>query len=117
MCYSEFGDVIDAIDALDADVLSIENARSALEMLSVFRDFDYQKGVGPGVYDVHSPKVPSVDEFVDVISATVDYLGPAHVWINPDCGLKTRGEQEVAASLTNLVEATKIVRDKIAVPA
>jgi 5-methyltetrahydropteroyltriglutamate--homocysteine methyltransferase len=86
-------------------------------MLSVFRDFDYQKGVGPGVYDVHSPKVPSVDEFVDVISATVDYLGPAHVWINPDCGLKTRGEQEVAASLTNLVEATKIVRDKIAVPA
>ena len=117
MCYSEFGDVIDAIDALDADVLSIENARSALEMLSVFRDFDYQKGVGPGVYDVHSPKVPAVDEFVEVISATVDYLGPAHVWINPDCGLKTRGEREVAESLTNLVEATKLVREQLAVPA
>lgn len=116
MCYSEFGDVIDAIDALDADVLSIENARSALEMLSVFRDFDYQKGVGPGVYDVHSPKVPAVDEFVEVIGATVDYLGPQHVWINPDCGLKTRGEREVADSLTNLVEATRIVREKLAVP-
>jgi 5-methyltetrahydropteroyltriglutamate--homocysteine methyltransferase len=117
MCYSAFGDVIEAIDALDADVLSIENARSALEMLSVFRDFDYQKGVGPGVYDVHSPKVPDVDEFVEVISATVDYLGPAHVWINPDCGLKTRGEREVAESLANLVEATKIVRGKLASPA
>ena len=117
MCYSEFGDVIDAIDALDADVLSIENARSALEMLSVFRDFDYQKGVGPGVYDVHSPKVPAVDEFVDVISATVDYLGPAHVWINPDCGLKTRGEQEVTESLANLVAATRIVRAQLNAPA
>ncbi|MEZ4530864.1 MAG: 5-methyltetrahydropteroyltriglutamate--homocysteine S-methyltransferase [Thermomicrobiales bacterium] len=114
MCYSEFGDVIAAIDALDADVLSIENARSALEMLSVFRDFDYQKGVGPGVYDVHSPKVPSVDEFVTVIAATVDYLGPVRVWINPDCGLKTRGEQEVADSLTNLVAATRIVRESLA---
>lgn len=117
MCYSEFGDVIEAIDALDADVLSIENARSALEMLSVFRDFDYRKGVGPGVYDVHSPKVPAVDEFVAVISATVEYLGPDHVWINPDCGLKTRGEREVAESLANLVEATHIVREKLAVPA
>jgi 5-methyltetrahydropteroyltriglutamate--homocysteine methyltransferase len=114
MCYSEFGDVIDAIDALDADVLSIENARSALEMLSVFRDFDYQKGVGPGVYDVHSPRVPAVDEFVEVIRATVDYLGTDHVWINPDCGLKTRGEREVAESLTNLVEATRIVREQLA---
>jgi 5-methyltetrahydropteroyltriglutamate--homocysteine methyltransferase len=117
MCYSAFGDVIEAIDALDADVLSIENARSALEMLSVFREFDYQKGVGPGVYDVHSPKVPAVDEFVEVISATVDYLGPAHVWINPDCGLKTRAEREVTESLANLVEATKIVREARAVPA
>src|SRR5215218_5481771 len=111
MCYSEFGDVIEAIDAVDADVLSIENARSGLEMLSVFRDFDYQKGVGPGVYDVHSPKVPAVDEFVQVIRATVDYLGPERVWINPDCGLKTRGEQEAAESLTNLVAATRIVRN------
>lgn len=117
MCYSEFGDVIDAIDALDADVLSIENARSALEMLSVFRDFDYQKGVGPGVYDVHSPKIPAVEEFVEIISATVDYLGPEHVWINPDCGLKTRGEREASESLSHLVEATRIVREKLAVPA
>ncbi|MCO5223128.1 MAG: 5-methyltetrahydropteroyltriglutamate--homocysteine S-methyltransferase [Thermomicrobiales bacterium] len=114
MCYSEFGDVIEAIDALDADVLSIENARSALEMLSVFRDFDYRKGVGPGVYDVHSPRVPTVDEFVEVIAATVDYLGPDRVWINPDCGLKTRGEREVSESLTNLVAATRIVRDSLA---
>ncbi len=116
MCYSEFGDVIDAIDALDADVLSIENARSALEMLSVFRDFGYQKGVGPGVYDVHSPKIPAVEEFVEIIGATVDYLGPEHVWINPDCGLKTRGERETTESLANLVEATKIVRKKLATP-
>ena len=94
-------------------MISIENARSALEMLSVFRDFDYQKGVGPGVYDVHSPKVPAVDEFVGVIRATVDYLGPDRVWINPDCGLKTRGEQEVEESLTNLVVATRIVRDTL----
>jgi 5-methyltetrahydropteroyltriglutamate--homocysteine methyltransferase len=86
-------------------------------MLSVFREFDYQKGVGPGVYDVHSPKVPAVGEFVEVISATVDYLGPAHVWINPDCGLKTRAEREVTESLANLVEATKIVREARAVPA
>ncbi|MCC6945800.1 MAG: 5-methyltetrahydropteroyltriglutamate--homocysteine S-methyltransferase [Thermomicrobiales bacterium] len=116
MCYSDFGDVIEAIDALDADVLSIENTRSSDEMLAVFGDYGYTKGVGPGVYDVHSPRVPSVDELTDSIRSLVTWLDKQQVWINPDCGLKTRRPDEVYPSLSNMVQATRQVREELRGP-
>jgi 5-methyltetrahydropteroyltriglutamate--homocysteine methyltransferase len=113
MCYSEFGDVIDAIAGLDADVLSIENARSGLEMIEVFRRHGYDKGVGPGVYDIHSPRVPPVDEIATNVRATLGVLNPAQVWVNPDCGLKTRTQEEVRTALANMVAATRAVRETL----
>ncbi len=114
MCYSAFGDVIDAISALDADVISIENARSDLALLGVFRDHGYDKGVGPGVYDIHSPRVPPVDEFVANLRATLTVLAPDQVWVNPDCGLKTRTPAEAHAALANMVAAAQTLRAEIA---
>ena len=113
MCYSEFGEIIDSIEALDADVVSIENARSGLEMLEVFREHGYDKGVGPGVYDIHSPRVPPVDELVSAVTATLEVLDPDQVWINPDCGLKTRKAPEVHAALANMVNAARTIRAKL----
>jgi 5-methyltetrahydropteroyltriglutamate--homocysteine methyltransferase len=110
MCYSEFGDVIDAISALDADVISIENARSDLELLDVFRSHGYDKGIGPGVYDIHSPRVPPADEMAENLRATLTVLNPGQVWVNPDCGLKTRKPGEARAALRNMVEAAREVR-------
>lgn len=115
MCYSEFGEIINNIEALDADVVSIENARSGLEMLEVFRAHGYDKGIGPGVYDIHSPRVPPVDELVSAVEATLDVLDLDQVWINPDCGLKTRGKPEVQAALANMVNAARAVRAKLPV--
>jgi len=114
MCYSEFGDIIDAISGLDADVLSIENARSDLEMLEIFRRHGYDKQVGPGVYDIHSPRVPPADEIAANLRATLTVLDPAQVWVNPDCGLKTRKPAEVSAALTNMVAAAKALRGELA---
>lgn len=114
MCYSEFEDIIGAISDLDADVLFIENARSDLEMLEVFRKYGYDKGVGPGVYDVHSPRVPSVEEILDNLRATMTVLDARQVWVNPDCGLKTRGQEETNASLANLVAAARKLREEMA---
>jgi 5-methyltetrahydropteroyltriglutamate--homocysteine methyltransferase len=110
MCYSAFGDVIDAISDLDADVLSIEHARSDEELLGVFRAHGYDKGIGPGVYDIHSPRVPPAAEMAASLRATLGVLAPAQVWVNPDCGLKTRRPDEVKAALANMVAAARAVR-------
>jgi len=110
MCYSEFGDIFQAISDLDADVISIENARSGLELLETFRDEGYDKGIGPGVYDIHSPRVPSADEIAANLRATLTVLDPARVWVNPDCGLKTRKPDEATAALRNMVAAAQEVR-------
>jgi 5-methyltetrahydropteroyltriglutamate--homocysteine methyltransferase len=110
MCYSEFGDIIAAIDALDADVLSIENSRSDLELLRVFRTFRYERAIGPGVYDIHSPRVPSVEEILTNLRRTTEVLAPEQVWVNPDCGLKTRGWEETVPSLRHMVAAARAMR-------
>jgi 5-methyltetrahydropteroyltriglutamate--homocysteine methyltransferase len=115
MCYSEFHDIIDAIRALDADVISIETSRSHGELIESFENNTYDKGIGLGVYDIHSPRVPSVEEMVAMIDRALRVLDPALFWINPDCGLKTRKQEETVASLRNMVEATKIAREKYAV--
>ncbi|HWZ28107.1 MAG TPA: 5-methyltetrahydropteroyltriglutamate--homocysteine S-methyltransferase [Gemmatimonadales bacterium] len=110
MCYSEFNEVVRVIANMDADVISIENARSGSELLRAFREFHYPNEIGPGVYDIHSPRVPSVDEMVKLLGAARDVLDDRQVWVNPDCGLKTRGWAETLASLTNLVAAAKQLR-------
>ncbi|GAB06101.1 5-methyltetrahydropteroyltriglutamate--homocysteine S-methyltransferase [Gordonia amarae] len=110
LCYSEFGEVIGAIAALDADVTSIEAARSKMEVLDDLNAAGFANGVGPGVYDIHSPRVPCTAEIAESLSAAIKAIDPKRLWVNPDCGLKTRGADEVVASLTNLVEATQQVR-------
>ena len=111
MCYSEFNDIIKTIEAMDADVISIETARSGNELLKIFKSVGYKQEVGPGVYDIHSPRVPSTDEIVRQIRALLEVLPKEQLWINPDCGLKTRKWEEVEPSLKNMVEAVKIVRN------
>jgi len=110
MCYSEFNDIIKTIEAMDADVISIETARSGNELLKIFAKVGYKQEVGPGVYDIHSPRIPSVEEIVTQIHALLEVLPKEQLWINPDCGLKTRKWEEVKPSLKNMVEAAKIVR-------
>ncbi|OJU41923.1 MAG: 5-methyltetrahydropteroyltriglutamate--homocysteine S-methyltransferase [Microbacterium sp. 69-10] len=117
LCYSEFGVVIDAIRALDADVTSIEAARSRMEVVADIAEYGFDHGVGPGVYDIHSPRVPSVDEIESLLRRAVDELPLRQLWVNPDCGLKTRGYDETVASLRNIVEATRRVREDVVVPA
>ncbi|MDG3014599.1 5-methyltetrahydropteroyltriglutamate--homocysteine S-methyltransferase [Speluncibacter jeojiensis] len=113
LCYSEFGDVIGAIVDLDADVTSIEAARSHMEVLDDLESVGFDLGVGPGVYDIHSPRVPSVEEIVDSLGEALAVVPAERLWVNPDCGLKTRGTDEVVASLTNLVAAAKQVRAEL----
>lgn len=110
MCYSEFNDIIKTIEAMDADVISIETARSGNELLKVFKQVGYTHEVGPGVYDIHSPRIPSVSEIETQIKALLEVLPKEQLWINPDCGLKTRKWEEVKPSLKNMVEAVKAVR-------
>ncbi|MGG3433916.1 5-methyltetrahydropteroyltriglutamate--homocysteine S-methyltransferase [Heyndrickxia coagulans] len=112
MCYSEFDEIIDAIDQLDADVISIEAARSHGEIISTFEDHQYDKGIGLGVYDIHSPRIPSVEEIKTSIERALRVIDPKLFWINPDCGLKTRKPEETIPALKNLVQATKEVREK-----
>ena len=112
MCYSEFNEIIGTIEAMDADVISIETARSGNELLKIFAKSGYKQEVGPGVYDIHSPRVPSVEEIVEQIEKLLEVLPKEQLWINPDCGLKTRKWEEVKPSLKNMVEAVKIVRTK-----
>ncbi|WP_433759840.1 5-methyltetrahydropteroyltriglutamate--homocysteine S-methyltransferase [Nocardia sp. CA-135398] len=110
LCYSEFGEVIDAIAGLDADVTSIEAARSHMEVLDDLNAAGFDLGVGPGVYDIHSPRVPSVEEITASLRAALKAVPAERLWVNPDCGLKTRGPIEVEASLRNLVAAAAAVR-------
>jgi 5-methyltetrahydropteroyltriglutamate--homocysteine methyltransferase len=110
MCYSEFGEIFAEIDALDADVLLIEHARSDQELLEVFRTEGYDKGIGPGVYDVHSPRVPDTTELTDQLQTILTVLQPDRVWVNPDCGLKTRRPEEVWPALEHMVAAAREVR-------
>jgi len=111
MCYSEFNDIIKTIEAMDADVISIETARSGNELLKIFKSVGYKQEVGPGVYDIHSPRVPSVEEMIKQINALIEVLPKEQLWINPDCGLKTRKWDEVKPSLENMVKAVKQVRN------
>ncbi|AEG42882.1 5-methyltetrahydropteroyltriglutamate--homocysteine S-methyltransferase [Isoptericola variabilis] len=117
LCYSEFGDVIGAIDGLDADVTSLEAARSRMEIVPELRAAGYARGIGPGVYDIHSPRVPSVEEVTELLRLAVAEIDPGLVWVNPDCGLKTRRYEEVTPALRNLVEAARTVRATLLAPA
>jgi len=111
-CYSEFQDFFHAITALNADVMSIECSKSDAKLLKVFEDEAYPRHIGPGVYDIHSPRVPSEQEIKDRIGEMLKYLKPEQLWIDPDCGLKTRQWKETKASLTNLVNAAQYYRGK-----
>jgi 5-methyltetrahydropteroyltriglutamate--homocysteine methyltransferase len=114
MCYSEFGDIIEAIDNLDADVALIEAARSNMELLEDFAQAGYMRAVGPGVYDIHSPRVPSVDEMAERLRVAAAKLDRRWIWVNPDCGLKTRAWAETEPSLRNMVEAAAQLRKEFA---
>ena len=111
MCYSEFTDIIPAIDAMDADVITFEASRSDYQILDSLKENNFKTEVGPGVYDIHSPRVPSVDEIYSALTIMREKLDDSKLWVNPDCGLKTRGETETKASLINLVKAAKKLRE------
>jgi 5-methyltetrahydropteroyltriglutamate--homocysteine methyltransferase len=110
MCYCEFNDIIDSIAALDADVISIETSRSNMELLQAFTSFRYPNEVGPGVWDIHSPRVPSTQEMIELLQKAAAVLPVQNLWVNPDCGLKTRGWTETKAALKNMVEAAQQMR-------
>jgi 5-methyltetrahydropteroyltriglutamate--homocysteine methyltransferase len=110
MCYSEFNAIIDAIARMDADVISIEASRSQMDLLQAFKDFDYPNEIGPGVYDIHSPRIPSREEILGLLKKAVEVLEPSRVWVNPDCGLKTRRWEEVRPALAAMVEAAREMR-------
>jgi len=110
MCYSEFNDIIDAIGAMDADVISIETARSRMELLGAFSRHRYSNDIGPGVYDIHAPRLPSVDEMADLLRRAGAELDADQLWVNPDCGLKTRKWEEVRPALVNMVAAARSLR-------
>jgi len=112
MCYAEFNDIIEAIEALDADVISIETSRSRMELLGAFVDHAYPNDIGPGVWDIHSPNVPDVTEMVELLEKAIEVIPVARIWVNPDCGLKTRGWAEVTPALANMVTAAKQLREK-----
>ncbi len=112
MCYSEFTDIIKAIDDMDADVITFEASRSDLQILDSLKENNFKTEVGPGVYDIHSPRVPSVEEIKSALNKMLEKISPEKLWVNPDCGLKTRGVSETAASLKNLVEAAKEMRNE-----
>ena len=113
MCYAEFNDIIDAIARMDADVISIEASRSKMELLDAFKKFNYPNDIGPGVYDIHSPNIPDVDEMAALIHAALEVIPQEQLWINPDCGLKTRRWEEITPSLQNMLTAVKSVRKEL----
>ena len=116
MCYSEFNDIIDSIVALDADVITIETSRSDMELLDAFVGFEYPNEIGPGVYDIHSPNIPAVDRMVNLMRKASERIPAERLWINPDCGLKTRQWEEVIPALQNMVAAANELRQSIALP-
>jgi 5-methyltetrahydropteroyltriglutamate--homocysteine methyltransferase len=113
MCYSEFNDIIEHIAAMDADVISIETARSDMELLQAFQEFDYPNAIGPGVWDIHSPRVPSAEEMAALLRRAAGRLPAERLWANPDCGLKTRGWEEVRPAMANLVAAAQRLRAEL----
>jgi 5-methyltetrahydropteroyltriglutamate--homocysteine methyltransferase len=110
MCYSEFNDIISAIADMDADVITIETSRSDMELLDVFDDFNYPNQIGPGVYDIHPPNIPDEAQIVALIAKAAERIPAERLWVNPDCGLKTRHWHEVIPALTNMVRAARILR-------
>jgi len=113
MCYSEFNDIIESIAAMDADVITIETSRSDMELLDAFDRFEYPNQIGPGVYDIHSPNVPSVAHIVQLMKKAAEKIPAARLWVNPDCGLKTRNWDEVLPALENMVTAAKELRREL----
>lgn len=113
MCYSEFNDIIEAVAKMDADVISIETSRSQMELLDAFVQFKYPNQIGPGVYDIHSPRIPTQAEMEALLKKALDVLRPQQVWVNPDCGLKTRGWDEVQPALEAMVQAAKTLRAQV----
>jgi len=113
MCYAEFNDIFDVLALLDADVITIESSRSGMELLDAFRKFSYPNEIGPGVYDIHSPRVPSTDEMHSLLEKAAGFLAADQLWVNPDCGLKTRRWEEVTPALRNMVDAAKRMRNKL----
>lgn len=110
VCYSEFNDIIHAIAAMDADVISIETSRSKMELLDAFRNYNYPNQIGPGVYDIHSPRVPETGEMKELMALALKRLQRSQLWVNPDCGLKTRKWEEVRPALVNMVAAARELR-------
>lgn len=117
MCYSEFGDIMGSIAALDADVITIECSRSQMELLDIFADFSYPNDIGPGIYDIHSPRIPSENEVADLLRKAAAVIPEDQLWVNPDCGLKTRNWEETRHSLLNMIKAARTVREKYSVMA
>ena len=113
MCYSEFNDIIEAIAKMDADVISIETSRSQMQLLNAFVNFKYPNEIGPGVYDIHSPRVPAKQEMEELLKKALKVLEADQIWVNPDCGLKTRDWPETKLALQSMVEATKSVREQL----
>jgi 5-methyltetrahydropteroyltriglutamate--homocysteine methyltransferase len=111
MCYSEFNDIIEAIAHMDADVITIETSRSDMELLDVFEEFDYPNEIGPGVYDIHSPNIPSREQIINLMNNAAGRIPAERLWINPDCGLKTRQWEEVIPALTHMVAAARVLRE------
>ena len=110
MCYSEFNDIIEAVAEMDADVISMETSRSQMELLGAFARYRYPNGIGPGVYDVHSPRIPKKQEIEDLLRKALEFLSAEQLWVNPDCGLKTRKWEEVRPALATMVDAARTLR-------
>lgn len=115
MCYSEFNDIIESIAQMDADVITIETSRSDMELLDAFEDFEYPNAIGPGVYDIHSPNTPTEEQIVELMEKAGERISPDRLWVNPDCGLKTRKWEEVIPALRNLVSAAEKLRSVVSV--
>ncbi len=113
MCYSEFNEIVEHIAAMDADAISIEASRSRMELLEAFKRFRYPNEIGPGVYDIHSPRVPDVEEICELLRRAAEVIPAGKLWVNPDCGLKTRGWEETMAALANMVQAARIIRNEL----
>jgi 5-methyltetrahydropteroyltriglutamate--homocysteine methyltransferase len=113
MCYSEFNDIIDSIAEMDADVITIETSRSQMELLNAFTKFKYPNEIGPGVYDIHSPRIPTVNEITLLLHKALSVIPARNLWVNPDCGLKTRKWKETEEGLKNMIEATKKLRSEV----
>jgi 5-methyltetrahydropteroyltriglutamate--homocysteine methyltransferase len=113
MCYSEFNDIIEAVGAMDADVISIETSRSQMELLDAFVNYKYPNEIGPGVYDIHSPIVPTEQQMTELLNKALKVLDAKQIWVNPDCGLKTRGWSETKKALEKMVASAKALRNQV----